>query len=798
MNPLRPLDPNLATPLTLKTREVFVTPSTEERLDHNVNDIGTDARNVMEAEYERDMQAQNEQLEEEQRLWELENRVLPEESGEDVVAVTDVPFDLVKYQKDKHDEAMEHLQTACRGGLSESYRTKEGAQTRTSSGVSFMYVCSQNKSQNATGCPAKGVLKENWTWEAKAEHHPTCKCFNVYRGVLFSDRVLATTGATTKNSRKIQDSIIADNLGKGGHAHTTSDPVIAGLKALIATIEPATELHAQLSSELSRRIAALPSEVFVRAAPSIRAIGHINRGMRGKTTFTDADRGDIDVLLDEFHAAQHPNEATRPPRTVRVLTIESWLAVPSSKKQRGVKRESSQGTQAHEAGKSRKTGQTKPATAAPPVDDKEPVMDRRSMIVFTTDYLMDLCRAHRHASIDGTYRCAPGKATIANFGVFLGRSYVPCFMGIMSGERSGDTTDHWVHFLSVVQRALGSWAPETCVRDHASCLINALNAVWPLCLQLVCWFHIRKNIRTMKPKMPSLAAKYTEVMKIVRVLHYSTPEMFPLAMEALVPKLPAVFREYFFVKTAHGAGLVNEAWAFNLIAPGESCTNSATESFHRQLHTEHFGGEINPSFKRCCGLLGMTLQRVEARCKVPSRYGKYAQTENQDRIDKARVRNAWKRAALLADSDVLQKTHTIKRRSVFFILPGSNHLTQKAYETLQTKSTTTAAAFLKFWEVRRVTEKDCTCHKNLFLGYCSHMFAVRIHVHGEGVIPQDVMSGSFEESAAPDRSDEDSEEEAGADDDREPDTDEDGEDAVAPLPAVRSRRLAVIVNVSDW
>ena len=242
--------------------------------------------------------------------------------------------------------------------------------------------------------------------------------------------------------------------------------------------------------------------------------------------------------------------------------------------------------------------------------------------------------------------------------------------------------------------------------------------------------------------------------------------MFPLAMEALVPKLPAVFREYFFVKTAHGAGLVNEAWAFNLIAPGESFTNSATESFHRQLHTEHFGGEINPSFKRCCGLLGMTLQRVEARCKVPSRYGKYAQTENQDRIDKARVR--------------------------------SNHLTQKAYETLQTKSTTTAAAFLKFWEVRRVTEKDCTCHKNLFLGYCSHMFAVRIHVHGEGVIPQDVMSGSFEESAAPDRSDEDSEEEAGADDDREPDTDEDGEDAVAPLPAVRSRRLAVIVNVSEW
>ena len=92
-------------------------------------------------------------------------------------------------------------------------------------------------------------------------------------------------------------------------------------------------------------------------------------------------------------------------------------------------------------------------------------------------------------------------------------------MGIMSGERSGDTSDHWVHFLSAVQRALGTWAPETCVRDHASCLINALNEIWPLCLQIVCYFHVRKNIRTMKAKMPSLSSKYAEVMKIVRVLH---------------------------------------------------------------------------------------------------------------------------------------------------------------------------------------------------------------------------------------------------------------------------------------
>ena len=424
-------------------------------------------------------------------------------------------------------------------------------------------------------------------------------------------------------------------------------------------------------------------------------------------------------------------------------------------------------------------------------------MDRRSMIVFTTDFLMETCRASKHSSIDGTYRCAPGKSTIANFGVFVGRSYLPCFMGILSGEKSGDTTDHWVHFLSAVHRARGTWAPDTCVRDHASCLINALNEIWPTCLQIVCWFHIRKNIRTMRTKMPSLDANYALVMKYTRVLHYCTPTTFPLAMQALASKLPAAFREYFFRKTAHGAQGANEAWAFNLIAPGESCTNSATESFHRQLHTEHFGGEVGPSFKRCCGLLGNTLQRLEYRCKLPSPFGKYVHTEEQDRKDGIRVRNAWKAAKVLADSDVFQKTHHIGRRSpTYFLLPGGQPLTQKAYDTLLTKSTTTAAAFLKFWDIRSITEEGCSCSKCLLWGCCHHMFALRIHLHGDDVIPHSATSSH--DNAPDDESGADEDVGGGEADEREPDTDEEGEDAVAPMPAVRSRRLATIVNISDW
>ena len=170
-----------------------------------------------------------------------------------------------------------------------------------------------------------------------------------------------------------------------------------------------TELYASLTGELARRIAALPPVVFVRSVPSVRAIGHINRPLRGGTVFSDDMRGDIETLLDEFHVAAFPDESKRPPRSMKVVVIESWLAVPSKPtKPRGVKRETSQAdTQAPDQRKTRKTGQARSATAPAPEDVKEPVMDHRSMIVFTTDFLMEMCRAMEPTAVRPASRRLP-------------------------------------------------------------------------------------------------------------------------------------------------------------------------------------------------------------------------------------------------------------------------------------------------------------------------------------------------------------------------------------------------------
>ena len=212
MSHLRNLDPNVVTPhAKTHTRESTTTPTTQQRLDRpNVphphlddNVIANEARDVMEAEYQQNVTAENEMLMEQLLTWENEGDPVPEAVADPRVRTTAQPpvdFAGAEYQDDKHDEAMEHLQTACRGGLSESYRSKLGAKTETSSGRSFVYVCSQNKKGDPDLCSAKGVLKPDWTWEAKKEHDPNCKCYNVFRGVLFSDRANATKGATTKNS----------------------------------------------------------------------------------------------------------------------------------------------------------------------------------------------------------------------------------------------------------------------------------------------------------------------------------------------------------------------------------------------------------------------------------------------------------------------------------------------------------------------------------------------------------------------------------------------------------------------
>ena len=107
-----------------------------------------------------------------------------------------------------------------------------------------------------------------------------------------------------------------------------------------------------------------------------------------------------------------------------------------------------------------------------------------------------------------------------------------------------------------------------------------------MCVQIVCYFHVRQCIRRRRSKMPALLAKYKEIMHMVEVLHCTTSENWSVARRVIDTKLPKVFKDDFFDKTLHGDGLGNEVWAHNLAQPGESMSNSAAERFHATLRMD--------------------------------------------------------------------------------------------------------------------------------------------------------------------------------------------------------------------
>ena len=423
---------------------------------------------------------------------------------------------------------------------------------------------------------------------------------------------------------------------------------------------------------------------------------------------------------------------------------------------------------------------------------------------------MSLCRASCDASIDGTYRCAPARSTIADFGVFAGRAYIPCFLGILTGPRSGDTSDHWGRFLAAVRRLLGDWCPRSCVRDHAACLINALNAVFGACQQVVCYFHLRQCIRRRKGKMPALSGRYKEVMRPIDVLHYTIEENWALASQILERKLPAPFRAYFLDKTGHGDGGPNELWTHRDLTPGQCATNCACEMFHHTLRTDPdlFNGIMKPGYMTCMGLLGNTVGMISLQCSFPSAVGPRHYTEHADTVALTRLRATWRAGIALCDSKVLERTHNV-RGLVFYFLAGGHPISRREVEKLQADKGLGASEYLKFHALRRVTETECkACVPFLKFGICRHVFAVQYHVHGAKFVPHGVIRGGA--TTIPSQDDSDVDSELGAGDAVEWDAvewdavesasdPEEAEDAVLPaLTTQRSRRQAVIHNATSF
>ena len=684
--------------------------------------------------------------------------------------------------KHKYNKAKEDLELGAHGGMCMYGRHSCGAPSDTCSGYKFSFRCSYHS--HTPPCPANGFINSDYSVTVSATHRPPTKDA--------AGAIIAGTGCERYSKFRGLHQSEKDVVGQ----HNVTAPSSTNAKAV------SNKIAAKKEADKRTRDGASEGEIpFQKHTPSSRAIRYTVNKAKAYNSVDLGSLGDVQAFVEKVWSEKHKDHAHPLPCEVKVIHSESWESEAIPPKAHKVSKRAAVANPANADEES--PSRTRKKSGA----TKEVAKQHNSILIFSTALLMTLCMGSTAASIDGTYRCAPARSTIADFGVFVGRAFVPCFLGILTGPRSGDTTEHWRRFLVAVKNALGGWGPQTCVRDHAACLINALNNVWGMCVQIVCYFHLRQCIRRRRSKMLPLANKYKEIMQFIEVLHYSTQENWTLARRVIDAKLPKVFKDYFFDKTFHGDGLVNEVWAHNLTQPGESLTNCAAEKFHSTLRSDPdmFNGVQKPAYMHAVGLLGNVIGAISFRCSVRSAVGGLLYTENADTTMGTLVRNTWKAALALNESGVLNETHSCARGTAFWFLAGGKAVTRAEVARLTSRKGMSASDYLAFFKLRRATVDACQCIPFLKWGFCRHVFAVNVHLNGYKFVPHGVLNHAVRAVAESDVDDREigdrvendaSASESGPDSDEGPNVE--NEDIAPVATTQRSRRAAVVYNATDF
>ena len=116
---------------------------------------------------------------------------------------------------------------------------------------------------------------------------------------------------------------------------------------------------------------------------------------------------------------------------------------------------------------------------------------------------------------------------------------------------------------------------------------------------------------------------------------------------------------------------------------------------------------------------------------------------------------------------------------MFFFKVGGLAVKRDEVDAIVRDAYTTPSHYMKYWLLRRATEHECRCQLYLKFGFCRHMFAVKIQLHGYRDVCPPIMQDHGPLDAAYDSEDDDDDEEAEG---------EAGEDDEADLPdAVTTR-----------
>ena len=150
--------------------------------------------------------------------------------------------------------------------------------------------------------------------------------------------------------------------------------------------------------------------------------------------------------------------------------------------------------------------------------------DNHFQVSLTSKTLLSRIFRGKVFHIDATYKIVKYFYPIIVFGVSdINRKFYPIIFAITSHETNYD----YAHFFDSLNSMLfeiydTNFNPEYIVVDASKAMYNAIKKYHPKCTVLMCWFHVRYNVRKHKSKIPE--QKYINVQKQIKCLHKTTCE----------------------------------------------------------------------------------------------------------------------------------------------------------------------------------------------------------------------------------------------------------------------------------
>ena len=123
--------------------------------------------------------------------------------------------------------------------------------------------------------------------------------------------------------------------------------------------------------------------------------------------------------------------------------------------------------------------------------------------------------------IDATYKIIKQNFPVIVFGFTdLARQFYPVAFMITSHEKTSNYNHFFIQLLKEFLNINIVFQPQFMVIDACRAMANTIKQIFPACKILMCWFHLKQNIRKHKTKIPEHL--YTKTMKQVNSLHCST------------------------------------------------------------------------------------------------------------------------------------------------------------------------------------------------------------------------------------------------------------------------------------